>query len=122
MNSDGGLRSSDGIGDLFTQETGNQPRQHFSFTRRERFIMPPQFGNFCLSQTSGTVALQRLLDGGQQILLTRWLGERLNGSCRHGPYSHRNIGMGSHEGDRNLSLVLSLFAVELKSTCAVPAD
>jgi hypothetical protein len=47
---------------MFAEETENHPRQHFSFTRRQRFQAVPQHGDFCLTLPMGTVPLQCEMD------------------------------------------------------------
>lgn len=118
MGLDGCFAGSDRIGYLFVQETRNDPRKQFSFTRCQRFKALPQLCNFGFLCTSGKVSLQPLLNCIEQLLVTEWLGEEFNRSRLHSPHGHGNVAMGTDENDGNVNVGFSQFALKIKSTDA----
>ncbi len=116
MDLDGCFACSDGVGYLFAQEARNDPRQHFSFTRCQRFEALPQHRDFSISLAPGAVPLQCHLNRIQQILFTKWLGEKLYGPRLHGSHSHRNVAVRSYKDDRDMNVSLGQLVLEVEPT------
>src|SRR6202795_590983 len=116
MDLDGCFACSDGVGYLFAQEARNDPRQHFSFTRCQRFEALPQHRDFSVSLAPGPIPFQRELNRIQQILLAERFGEKLYGSRLHGSHSHGNVAVRTYKDDRNMNVSLGQLVLEIEPT------
>jgi hypothetical protein len=63
-------------------------------------------------------AVDGLLDGVQQVIVTERFREELDGPGFHGAYRHRDVTMAGNEDDRKVDLDLGQFLLEIKATPA----
>src|SRR5882724_12377435 len=82
---DGGLAGAQLAGDLLVEQTGDDPRQHVSLTRRERRVATTKLGALVTLRAHRAIALDRASNGVEQILLAERLRQKLDRAGFHGP-------------------------------------
>src|SRR5437588_585513 len=70
---DGGLAGAQLAGDLLVEKTGDDPCQHVSLTGSEGRVATTQVGAFAALRTYRAIALDRVSNGVEQILLAERL-------------------------------------------------
>src|SRR5579883_2044527 len=86
---------------LLVQQAGYNQVKNLPLARGEPFKARLQERDFGLLCTPNPVAVQRLMDGGEQVLLLKWLGKKFHGSRFHRSQGHRNIAVGGNKDDRD---------------------
>ena len=70
---------------LFVQQAGDHQRHDLPFVEAERRITLWERLQLRLECERGPASLKRLLDGGQQHVVVKWLHQKLDGSGFHRP-------------------------------------
>jgi hypothetical protein len=109
-------------GDLFVEQAGDHPRQNLLLAPRKRCEALSQGGNLRVMLAEEAVALKRLMDSVQQILIVERLGEELQRPRLHRPDRHGSISEASDENDRNVNIGLCQLALEIEPTLSRQPD
>jgi len=59
--------------------------------------------------------IDRLLNGIEQLLVTKWFREKLHGSSLHGLHRHWNVTMSGHEHDLEWAICTGQLALQIKA-------
>ena len=105
-------------GGLLIEPAGDDAGHDLALPRRELRHPAAYFAHFGPSHPGGGIALQRLPDGVQQILVTEGFGQKVDCALFHGLDGHRDIAMRRNEDYGDLPLRADQLALQVKPTQA----
>src|ERR1700704_6363580 len=97
---DGGLASAQLAGDLLVEKTCDDPRQHVSLTGSEGCVATTHLAALAALRAYRAIALDRVSNGVEQILLAERLRQKLHRAGFHGPDGHGDVAVAGEEDDR----------------------
>src|SRR6516164_143415 len=108
------LAHADLAGHLLVHQSGSDEGHHLELARREHFELGLELGHAFFLLPPLAVALQRIGDGIQEILIAERLGEEIDGARLHRSYRHGDIAMGGDEDDRDLDIGIDQLGLEIE--------
>ena len=81
------------MSDLLVETSGGYQEHHLTLTRRQQIEAFTQAPHLRALGACFAVGLQRLPDGGQQIVLSHWLCEEMHCASLESLHRHGNIAM-----------------------------
>src|SRR4029434_9590642 len=85
--------------DLFVQQAGHDECHDLTLARRQRFVPPSQLGQIRPLTSGSAVTINRLLNGVEQLLVTKRLREKVHRASLQGLHRHWNVTMSGDEHD-----------------------
>src|SRR2546425_5708006 len=116
MDLDGDFAGAQLGGDLLVEEARDDQGHHLTLARRQRLVPPAQLSQLRPPAALRAVAVNRLLNGVQQLLVTEGLREKFHRPGLHGLHRHRHVAMTRDEDDRDRGSRLGEFALEIEAT------
>src|SRR5882724_8966289 len=112
---DSGLAGAKLSGYLLIEQSCDHEPHHLPFAWRERVKASAQYFNLRPLLARLAIALQRLLNGVEQVLIAEGLGQKLHCPGFHSLHSHRDIAVAGDEDDGNLHVSLSHPLLQIKT-------
>src|ERR1041385_1494170 len=97
--------------DLLVEHSLDDEGKHFRLAWRQRLITTAQVRAVCLLRTREPIAIERLLNRIEQILIAKRLRQKLYRTGFHRAYGHRNIAMPGDEDDGKVNVCLAELAL-----------
>src|SRR5262245_50892213 len=94
-----GLAGADLRRDLFVQQASHDECQHLTLALRQRFVPPSQLGQIRPLAPCSAVTINRLLNGVEELLVTKRLREKVHGPRLQGLHGHWYVTMSRDEHD-----------------------
>src|SRR3989442_14067349 len=113
MDLDGDFAGAQLGGDLLVEEARDDQGHHLTLARRQRLVPPAQLSQLRPPAALRAVAVNRLLNGVQQLLVTEGLREKFHRPGLHGLHRHRHVALTRDEDDRDRGSRLGEFALEI---------
>src|ERR1043165_9065714 len=101
--------------DLFVEHSFDDERKHFRLAWRQRLITTAQISTISLLRTREPVAIERLLNRIEQVLIAKRLRQKLHRTGFHRSHRHRNIAMSGNEDDGKVNVSLGKRALEIET-------
>src|SRR5258708_6092001 len=111
---DGGLAGAQLAGDLLVEKTCDDARQHVSLTGREGRVATTQLGALAALRADRAIALDRVSNGVEQVLLAERLRQKLHRTGFHGPDRHGDVAVAGEEDDRQRRVRLGKLLLEIQ--------
>lgn len=115
MDLDRGLAGLDQRSDLLVQKAGDDQREYFSFAARQRPEAVAQHAHFRIFAAPQSILFQCHLDGIEQILIPKGLGQKFDRARFHGAHCHGDIAVGRDENDGDGRAIGREFTLEIQA-------
>ena len=102
-------------GDLFVEQTRHDQGHDLALARRQRLVPPSQLGQLRPLLSCRAVTINRLLNGVEELLVTKRFREKLHGSSLHGLHRHGNVAMSGDEHDRDRRIRVGKLALKINA-------
>src|SRR6266404_8541939 len=98
---------------LLIEHTRDHKTHDLALARTQGRVGFSQPGEVTLLAARGTVAIQSLVDRGQQVLVIERLGQKLHGARFHSLHRHRNISVTGDKDNGDLDSRISQLALKV---------
>jgi hypothetical protein len=102
--------------DLFVQQTGHDERHDLTLTLRQRFVPPSPLGQTSPLISSSAVTLDRLLNGVEELLVTKRFREKVHRAGLQRLHRHWNVPMSADEHDGDWSIGFGKLVLKVEAT------
>src|SRR5437588_2816911 len=107
---------------LLVHEPGRHQPHHLPLARAQRLMEAFQSRFRLLLLAPEPVAVDRCSDRVQHVLITKRLGQEIDGPRLHGLYRHGYVAMSGHEDDWNMNIYLGELALEIQAALSRQPD
>jgi hypothetical protein len=101
--------------DLFVEQTCHDERHHLVLARRKRLVPPTPLGQLCPLISCRAVARNRLLNGVEELLVTKRFREEVHRAGLQRLHCHWNITMTGDENDLDRWIHFGQLALEIEA-------
>src|SRR5204863_6328342 len=111
------FRGAELAGDLLVEEAGDDSGHHVAFARGQGLVPATKLGDLLPLRSRGAIALDRVSNGVEEILLAKRFRQELDRTGFHGPNRHGDVAVTGEKDDgqrrvRTGELALKLEAAE----------
>src|SRR5260370_34545256 len=117
-----GFRDTEVVGDLLAEAAPHDLDHYRAFPWAQRIEPRPERAQGLFILAPSTIASEAQLDRVDQVLITEWLGQELNGTALHRLHRHRDVTVPRYEADRDLDVRSRGLAVKIKTGPPVSLD
>src|SRR3981189_1838677 len=100
---------------LLIEHARNHQAHNLALSCGQGFMTLFQFGDLILLFASRPVAIQRLVNSIQQVLVPERFGQKFHRTGFHGPHRHRNVSMTGDKDDRYPNSRVRQFALKVQT-------